>query len=193
MQLEQEAARLENHVEKITTVEEIKGIIEREINLENKKLEENQEEEDEMLNVKEKDENLILNIRRTDTEITNIANGISSCDSQIFDLELRLKKVNLLRSKLIERQSEKYEKLKSLEEEKRGLTQKINSKSLNFFEGRSRTLKRLEELESLQDRASLETEEYDGSGPCPPSILEFLDSEIQWREEQLACDTSKVT
>ena len=193
LQLEQEAARLETHVEKITTVEEIKGIIEREINLENKKLEENQEEEDEMMNVKERDENLILNIRRTDTEITNITNGISSCDSQIFDLELRLKKVNLLRSKLIERQSEKYEKLKSLEEEKRGLTQKINSKSLNFFEGRSRTLRRLEELESLQDRASLETEEYDGSGPCPPSILEFLDSEIQWREEQLACDTSKVT
>merc|ERR1719154_194567 len=94
---------------KIETLVDVQVSIQNELLLEKKKL----------VFLREKDTNLINTITRTDLEISNISNGISSCDSEIHDLEMRLQRVKLLRGTLTDNRNKKFEKLKALEEEKR--------------------------------------------------------------------------
>ena len=137
--------------------------------------------------MKERDSSLILQINRTDMEISSISNGIDSCDSEIYDLEQRLKKVHLLKEKLSERRNEKCSKLKKLEDEKRGLTQIINTEAVRCFEERKKTLHRIDKLQNQLDTFSTEIDNFDKIGDnhaVSDDVQDYLDSEIRRREQE---------
>jgi len=168
---------------KLETLVDVQVSIQSELLLEKKRLVNNKEENElNLVFLREKDTNLINTITRTDLEISNISNGISSCDSEIHDLEMRLQRVKLLRGTLTDNRNKKVEKLKALEEEKRQLTQKINTDSLLNRENRSNTLRNIESLNSYQEGTEKEIERMDlstdGSSKCPVAV-QYLDSEIR--------------
>ena len=112
---------------------------------------------------------------------SNISNGISSCDSEIHDLEMRLQRSKLLKETLTDKRNIKYEKLKTLEEEKRQLTQKINVDSQQYHEERTNTLQNIESLSSYlagTEQEIVENLSRDGSAKCPLA-LQYLESEIR--------------
>ena len=174
--------RVDEKKVKLETLVDVQVSIQSGLISEKEKLVENEEEEQNLNFLKEKDKNLILSINRTDLEISNISNGISSCDSEIHDLEMRLQKVKLLKGKLTDKRNNKFEKLKTLEEEKRQLTQKINTESLRYHENRANTLRNIESLSSYlagTDKEIVEADlSTDGSSRCPVA-LRYLDSEIR--------------
>ena len=113
-----------------------------------------------MLSLKDKDNRLTVQIGQVDQEISNISNGISSSESEIHDLELRLRRVKLLKEKLSERQSEKMKKIRALEEEKRNLRQRINSEAGRCFEERTTTYNRIEQLKKKLILAIKDIEQF---------------------------------
>ena len=174
--------RVDEKKVKLETLVDVQVSIQTCLNSEKEKLVENEEKEQNLSFLKEKDKNLIMSINRTDLEISNISNGISSCDSEIHDLEMRLQRVKLLRGKLTDKRNNKFEKLKTLEEEKRQLTQKINTDSLRYHESRAGALNNIESLSSYLQGTDKEIVEVDlstdGSSKCPVAV-QYLDSEIR--------------
>ena len=157
----------------LSKLEDLKTQFEFEIEKEKKNLEENEREEKYLLSLKDKDSRLTVQIGQVDQEISNISNGISSSDSEIHDLELRLRRVKLLKEKLSERQGEKMKKIRALEEEKRNLRQRINTEAGRCFEERTKTYDRIEQLKkklilAIKDIEQLGDEEKDQ--PPPKSI-----------------------
>ena len=168
---------------KLETLVDVQVSIQNELLLEKKKLVNNKEENElNLAFLREKDANLINTITRTDLEVSNISNGISSCDSEIHDLEMRLQRAKLLRGTLMDKRNKKFEKLKTLEEEKRKLTQKINTDSLLSRENHVNTLRNIESLNSYLEGTEKEIERVDlstdGSPKCPLAV-QYLDSEIR--------------
>ena len=174
--------RVDEKKVKLETLVDVQVSLQTCLNIEKEKLVETEEAEQNLSFLKEKDKNLIMSIDRTDLEISNISNGISSCDSEIHDLEMRLQRVKLLRGKLTDKRNNKFEKLKTLEEEKRQLTQKINTDSLRYHEHRADTLRNIESLSSYLTGTDNEIVEVDlstdGSSKCPAAV-QYLDSEIR--------------
>ena len=182
--------KMENKKTRLENLIDIKSSIHTELVSQKTNLVRNGEDERKLKLMKERDSNFILQINRTDMEISSISNGIDSCDSEIYDLEQRLKKVHLLKEKLLERRNEKYCKLKKLEDEKRGLTQIINTETLRCFEERNKTFHRIEKLQKQLESTSMEIENFDQIGDqhaLSDDISDFLDSEIRRREEELEC------
>ena len=171
----------ENLMSRVETLVDVKVSIESGLFSEKQKLAQNDEKEQNLAFLKEKDQNLIMSINRTDQEVSNISNGISSCDSEIHDLEMRLQRSKLLKETLTDKRNIKYEKLKTLEEEKRQLTQKINVDSQQYHEERTNTLQNIESLSSYlagTEQEIVENLSRDGSAKCPLA-LQYLESEIR--------------
>ena len=145
----------------LTKLEALKKEFEFEIEREKRNLEENDRNEKRLVSMRERDARLIVQIRQVDQDISNISNGISSCDSEIHDLEIRLKRVKLLKEKLSERQSEKMRRIRLLEEEKRNLTQNINSEAGRAFEERTKIYNRIDELKKKLLSAIKDIEDFD--------------------------------
>lgn len=144
----------------LSKLEDLKTQFEFEIEKEKRNLEENEREEKYLLSLREKDSRLTVQIGQVDQEISNISNGISSSDSEIHDLELRLRRVKLLKEKLSERQSEKMKKIRALEEEKRSLRQRINTEAGRCFEERTNTYNRIEQLKKKLILAIRDIEQF---------------------------------
>ena len=144
----------------LSKLEDLKSQFEFEIEKEKRNLEENEREEKYLLSLKDKDNRLTVQIGQVDQEISNISNGISSSESEIHDLELRLRRVKLLKEKLSERQSEKMKKIRALEEEKRNLRQKINTEAGRCFEERTLTYNRIEQLKKKLILAIKDIEQF---------------------------------
>ena len=144
-------------------LEDLKKQFEVQIEQEKRNLEKNDLEEKRLLSLRERDARLILHIRQVDLDISNISNGISSCDSEIHDLEMRLKRCLCLKEKLSERQNEKMKKIRLLEEEKRSLTQSINTEAARCFDERTKTYNRIEELKKKLLSAIKDIEQFDSS------------------------------
>jgi len=145
----------------LTKLEDLKKQFELEIEQEKRNLEENDRDEKKLLSLRERDARLILQIGQIDQDISNMSNGISSCDSEIHDLEMRLKRVRQLKDKLSERQSEKMKKIRKQEEEKRNLTQKINTEAVRCFDERTKTYNRIDELKKKLLSAIKDIEHFD--------------------------------
>merc|ERR1712098_162489 len=157
------------------------------------KIVKNIEDERRLKGMREKVAKLITKSSIVDLEVSNLSNGISSCDSEIHDLELRLKKARLLRDNLCERRSEKYEKLKTLEEDKRLLSQNINSEAVRSFEERANNSKKKVELTRKLNDVNDEIEKFDTSDGSQElqQIKDLLYSQIKKKEKELECHTCR--
>ena len=71
----------------------------------------------------------------------------------------------------MERQSEKMKKIRLQEEEKRNLTQRINSEAGRCFEERTKTYNRIEELKKKLLSAINDIEHFDSGKDHPTYLL----------------------
>jgi len=165
----------------------------KEMNEMEEKIVKNIEDERRLKVMREKVSKLITKASIVDLEVSNLSNGIASCDSEIHDLELRLKKARLLRDNLRERRSEKYDKLKSLEEDKRLLSQNINSEAVRSFEERTNNSNKKAELTRKLNDVNDEIEKFDTSDGSQElqQIKDLLYSQIKKKEKELECHGCK--
>ena len=136
---------IENNISKLNVE---KTNLENEILSEEKKLQEQKEMKLNVKGLKERNEVLISEITGTEMEISNISDGISSCDSEIHALEMRLKRVKDLKDALSAKRKTKIDKLQLLDEEKRGLAKRINSETSRggAHENTNNSLNKIEKL-----------------------------------------------
>ena len=154
-----------------------KARIESEIKEEETKIEKQEQVKSSMKQMQEKDSQLSRTIFNTESELNNISDGILSCDSEIHALQMRLKRVSELRTGLANRKKDKLDKLKILDDEKRGLAAQmmLNSETSRNFEEKHNSLNKIQKLREQLSSVEVSLESMNKAKTCK-DLLENLES-----------------